>query len=339
MTATRRALITSLSTTVALAACLAALTRAAPAQTPNARAAPQSAATPVGETRVFHLTAADEKGSPIPNLKRGDLTAFDGGEMREVVSFGSGDVPASVLFLVDASSSAFGASAGGLRARRLAALKESVSAFMAGGNPSNEYSVVAFDRKQQSLLEGSGDAREVLGALDRVAPSGRWAQTALYDALHLSLDVLAQRPARKRVLVLLSDGEDNVSKHAFADVLRGVKESDVAVYAVGVPVFDSHSELVVEARRIIDELTRTSGGFASYPESGAGMSDALRRIAAELRGQYEVSVSTTPRAKGDGWHEVKFKLASELRDAGGRKVKATLRTRRGFYDAGAPRKH
>ena|ERR1700754_1386880 len=107
---------------------------------------------------------------------------------------------------------------------------------------------------------------------------------------------------------------------------------------VGVPVFDAHSELAVEARRIMDELTRTSGGFVLYPENEPGMKGALARIAAELRGQYEVSVSTTPRSKGDGWHEVRFKLASELRDARGRKVKATLRARKGFYEAGAPRK-
>jgi Ca-activated chloride channel family protein len=282
------------------------------------------------------VTITGPGGYPIKGLPRDSLTASDGGKTSEVVSVSDADSPASVLFLVDSSTSAFGTSAGGLRARRVAALKESVAAFIAGGNPSNEYSVIGFDKHQRILLEGSGDAGEVLGALERVAPSGPRAQTALYDALQPSLDVLAARPARKRVLVLISDGEDNVSKHTFAEAMRAVKGSDVIVYAVGVPTLDEHSPLVIEARRIIDELTRTSGGFVVYPENGAGMKDALTRVAAELRGQYEVSVSTVSRAKGDGWHEVKFKLA-EVRDPRGRKVKTNVRARGGFYEAGAPR--
>jgi hypothetical protein len=67
------------------------------------------------------------------------------------------------------------------------------------------------------------------------------------------------------------------------------------------------------------------------------MKSALARIAAELRSQYEVAFEPSARAKSDGWHDVRFKLG-ELRDKQGRKVRANVRARRGFYESGAPRK-
>ena len=323
MTATRRAHTISISLTCALAACLSAL--AARAQTPASR-----------ETRVFHLTVTDSKGHLVLGVKRESLTALDGGEPREIVSFGASDVPASVMFLVDASSSAFG-----LRgSTRLPLLKSALSVFLKLGNPSNEYSVTAFNQQPQILLEGSRDASAVLAACDRLGDAAPMGQTAMNDALYLSLNKLALRPAGKRVIILFSDGLDNRSKYTHTEVLQALKESDVIVYVVGVvDVWAGDTGLSRVGQSIMDELAATSGGAAFYPETAAGMKGALAQTADELRNQYEVTVAAAPREKGDGWHEVKFKLAAELRDAGGRKVKATLRTRRGFYDAGAPRKH
>jgi hypothetical protein len=82
---------------------------------------------------------------------------------------------------------------------------------------------------------------------------------------------------------------------------------------------------------MLRDLSGMSGGAVFYPDDEAQM-----KIAAELRAQYAVTVATSPRAKGDGWHEVKFKLV-EVRDPRGRKVKTDVRARGGFYEAGAPR--
>lgn len=80
-----------------------------------------------------------------------------------------------------------------------------------------------------------------------------------------------------------------------------------------------------------------SAGRVFYPDDEAGMKAALTLLAVDLREQYEVAFIPSARAKGDGWHEVRFKLG-ELRDARGRKVKARVRARTGFYDENAPRR-
>ncbi|MFL6284943.1 MAG: hypothetical protein ACJ74Q_17510, partial [Pyrinomonadaceae bacterium] len=150
MRPTRRALFPSLPIICTLAAVLAAVnarTATGTAAAAQTNAASQSAATlqtsSAQEPRVFHVTVVDSKGNLVTGVRREDLNAFDGGEQREIVSFGTDDVPASVVFLIDTSSSAFGENKGRSGSRRTAALRDAVSAFMEGSNPSNEYSVIA----------------------------------------------------------------------------------------------------------------------------------------------------------------------------------------------------
>jgi VWFA-related protein len=281
------------------------------------------------------VTVVDSKGNLVAGVRREDLNAFDGGEQREIVTFGADDVPASVVFLIDTSSSAFGENKGRNGARRIAALRDAVSAFMEGSNPSNEYFVTAFNKSPQILLEDSKDSRAVLAALDRLASAELKGFTAMYDALYLSLNKLAPRPTRKHVVVLLTDGMDNTSRYTFADVRRALKESDVILYPVGVFV-EEDSQLNYTGRAILEELAASSSGRVFYPDDEAGMKAALTQMAGELREQYEVAFVPSARAKDDGWHEVRFKLG-ELRDARGRKVKARVLARRGFYDESAPR--
>lgn len=286
------------------------------------------------ETRAFHLTVTDAKGNLIGGVKREDLTAFDGGRRREIVSFGAGDVPASVMFLVDASSSSFGMMKD---VPRHLMLRESLAAFLGLGNPSSEYFVTAFNQSPQILLDGSKNPYDVLIACDRLNSVGLRGYTALYDALYLSLNKLASRPTAKHVIILFSDGMDTVSKYKYSEVAQALKESDAIVYSVFIsdPRFDS--TLSYTAQTIMGELAETSGGALFFPQKGAEMKAVLTKIAEELRGQYEVTVAAEPNAKGDGWHDVRFKLG-ELRDAKGKTIKAAVRTRRGFYEAGTPRR-
>jgi hypothetical protein len=139
------------------------------------------------------VTITGPRGYPIKGLPRDSLTASDGGKTSEVVSVSDADSPASVTFLVDISSSAFGENTGSVGRRRFAALKEAVAAFVEGSNPSDEFSVAAFDKTPHVLLDGSGDARAVLESLDRLASADLKGFTAFYDALHLSLGKLATR--------------------------------------------------------------------------------------------------------------------------------------------------
>ena len=296
----------------------------------------QSDAADARERHGFHLTITDSKGKPVSGVTRAEVAAFEGSEPCDVVSFGAGDVPTSVLFLIDASSSAFGMNMGKRRWRGMASLARSIDEFMEGSNSSNEYLVVAFNKSPQVILDGTTDREAVMAALERLAASDMEGGTALHDALYVSLNKLALRPTRRRVLLLFSDGLDGSSKYKLTDVMRALKESDVIVYPVGVFTNDEPYDSYI-SRSLFGELASASGGAVSYPGRGEELKSALMKIAAELRAQYAITVATPSRAKGDGWHEVRFELAG-ARDERGREFRRRVRARRGFYEAGAPRK-
>jgi Ca-activated chloride channel homolog len=293
----------------------------------------QDGATRAPARHLFHVTVADRRGSPVDGVRREQLSATEGGEPREIVAFGADDVPTSVMFLLDTSGSIFFDKQ---VPRRLTALRESLSSFMSLSNSSNEYFVTAFNQSPQVLLDGSPDSSAVLAAVDRLASVQLRGQTALFDSLYLSLAKLASRPARKHVLVLVTDGQDNASRYTMREVARALKESDVIVYAVGI-MDEADSPLAAAGRGVLAELVVPTGGVAFFPENENGLKASFAMIASELRHQYAVAVSTpeSARAEADGWRGVRFRLA-ELRDAGGRTVKAVVRTRPGFYEPSAP---
>jgi Ca-activated chloride channel family protein len=280
----------------------------------------------------LNVTVTDDKGRFITGLKPADFTVFDGGRQADIAAFQAGDAPATVGIVVDGSASMFG-----IKEAYTGALRNPLLGFLRGCNPSDEFFLMAFNKSPQLLLERSNDPAAVLSALDRFAAAPAKGQTAMYDALYLAVNQASRGQRRKRVLLLISDGMDNVSRYSFDELRRQLKESDVTLYAIGIVEASDNSELSYGARSILNELASVSGGRAYYPRIREEMSDSLDRVAIELRAQYTIGFTPAPTARKDGWHDVSIKLR-ELRDAQGRKIKTVVRARPGFYDVADARR-
>src|SRR2546430_2477704 len=83
------------------------------------------------------------------------------------------------------------------------------------------------------------------------------------------------------------DGQDNSSRYTSNDLRKMLKESDVAIYSVGIEESGSGS-LALEGSGILDEISGESGGKAFFPRSNAEMDDIFEQIALELRHQYSI---------------------------------------------------
>ena len=288
---------------------------------------PALASAQAAPPRALTVTVMDKQGGLVTGLEREAFTVLDGGRPSEIVSFTSGDMPATVGVLLDASGSVFYGRAGFIR--------ESVRRFLKGCHPSDEFFVIAFNLGPQLIQGMTDDPEEVLGALDKyvaVEPRGR---TAFYDAAYLALNQAARGRHSKRALVLVTDGQDNNSHYKLEEVKQQLKESDVIVYTVGIiNPHDESSAVGYHGRAVLEELASMSGGRAFFPETEKDLNAALEDLAKELRNQYVIGFAPAAEAKKDGWHELRVKLG-EVR-AGGKKVKAVARTRAGFYDVPPP---
>ena len=137
---------------------------------------------------------------------------------------------------------------------------------------------------------GAGEAlRRTDVLLLRAGGIGARSQTAMFDVSPPGSHV-NQSPLDRKVLVVLSDGDDNRSRMTFNDVLDRSLRSNAVIYTVG--IFDP-----IEGgdRKVLRRLADDTGGLAQFPEQVKEIYDALDRIALDVRHRYTIGyVSTNP---------------------------------------------
>ena len=117
-------------------------------------------------------------------------------------------------------------------------------------------------------------------ALARYRPGGR---TALYDAVIAGLDRLESASNQKRVLVVLSDGEDNASRYSRNVMLDRARASNTMVYTVSNA--NRYGDVGGGDPGLLRRLASVTGGMAYFPDSDREVVESLDRIAAKAGGR------------------------------------------------------
>jgi Ca-activated chloride channel family protein len=297
------------------------LSSAAFGQDPSPTPAPEEG-TPGRPLRVktdlisLTLTVTDLYGRYVSGLKKNAFTVIDNNEEQEITFFSDRDAPVSLGVVFDVSGSMSG--------EKIAKARKALERFIATSHPSDEYFLIAFNKRAQLLLDRTRDGEAVLRKLTLVQPREN---TALYDAVYLGVDKVTKGAHQKRALLIISDGQDNASRYNFGEVRRLMKESDVVTYAVGIlDGGDSSSQLGMQGQAFLDELTSVSGGKAFYPQTDVEMDEIFERIALELRHQYTVGYTPKDFQPDGKWRRVKVKVKPPRG-----LPRLTVRSREGYY--------
>jgi len=282
-------------------------------QTPAVGAQQQRQATPnVSGTLNFTVSVMDGKGNFIAGLTKEEFSVWEGKTEREINYFTGDELPASVAVLIDAS--------GSVQSRILSASKYAAAKFLAQGNPTNEYFVGEFSNAWRGVLGWVQGADAIVDAAERLSAEslitshtkerGR-GQTALYDACDAALDALAKRSKPRRILILLTDGQDNQSSVKFNELRKKVRTLGVQVYGIGLLEKYDPPSLSVAGQAVLDELTLSSGGRAYFPENSKDrkeLDQVIERILMQLRHQYVIGFTPTNAAQPGKWNKVKIKV-------------------------------
>lgn len=231
----------------------------------------------VEEVRVL-FSVIDRHGRPVTGLRRDDVVVEENGRHVASLTSFSGDagLPLRLTVLVDSSRSMAGSSP--LEGRELERrLTESYSL------------TSAIDWRSFSADIGSPQ----LASPESLRSGG---STAMLDALWVALQ---RRPSEqeqpgRRVILLLSDGEDNVSRHAMNEVMEEAERVNIAIYAVA--AHSSHLQFPGDSvlRRLCDA---TGGRFFLLPNYG-GADSVLAQMQSDL--QFAYTLSFHPAAGGAG---------------------------------------
>jgi len=276
-----------------------------PSPSPSASPTPQHATGVANEPILvntdlisFNITVTDIYGRFVSGLKKDVFSVYDEKEQQEISFFSDDDAPLSIGIVFDLTGSMSG--------EKVKRAKDALSHFFETSLDRDEYFLITLQSGRAFLtMDRTRDSKAILDKLTFVQTRGN---TAFYDAVYLAAERVQRGAYPKRAVLVISDGQDNNSRYTFNDLRKMLKESDVAVYSVGIEE-SGNGSLAMEGSGILDEISGVSGGKAFFPRSNAEMDDIFEQIALELRHQY--SIGYKPKEfKPDGrWHRIKVKIA------------------------------
>jgi len=285
---------------VPIAACLLAVP--AGEQLPTFRA----------ETRlvVLQATVKNRRGELVTNLDESAFTVFENGRRQPIALFRRDDVPVSLGLVIDNS--------GSMRSLR-AKVEEAALGFVRASNPLDDVFVLNFADKARVDVPMTSDVRVLETGIARVDSIGG---TAMRDAILMAEGYLRHHASHdRRVLLVVTDGNDNASSASTAQLRKAIERSDTAIFAVGLVRDDSPS--ASRGREELDHLSELTGGVAYYPTSIDQIDSVVLEIARQIRNEYTIAYAPVNQALDGTYRAIQLKVA--------RPDHSSVRTRPGYW--------
>ncbi len=161
-------------------------------------------------------------------------------------------------------------------------------------NPQDQVFVVNFNDEYYLDQEFTSDINKLREALEKVEARGG---TALYDAVVASAVYMKDRAKlQKKVLFVVTDGEDNASRESLEEAVRRLQEENgPTVYAIGL----LGEEKARRARRALETIAQRTGGISFFPRTLDEVDAISSSVAHDIRNQYTIGYKpTTPKSAG-----------------------------------------
>lgn len=262
---------------------------------------------------ILSATVVDRHNALVSGLARHDFQVYEDHVLQQIKDFSHEDVPVAVGLVIDNS--------GSMGQKRADVIVAALS-FAQSSNPGDQMFVVNFNEHVSYGLPTDvpfTDRRDQLQlALSTIKTIG---ETALYDAIATALDHLKQSKCDKKVLILISDGGDNASKHSLAEVSEMARHSAAIIYSIG--IFDEQDG--DQNPGVLKRFTKDTGGEAFFPASSKEISSICEEIARDIRNQYTLVYVPVDTNQDGGYRIVDVRASAP---AHGR---LTVRTRTGYF--------
>jgi VWFA-related protein len=264
---------------------------------------------------VLHTTVLDDRGRFVDGLKQENFRVLEDKAEQKMSVFKREDVPVSMGLVIDNS--------GSMRDKR-PRVNEAALTLVQTSNPNDEAFVVNFNDDYYLDLDKdfTSSIPELKEALERIDARG---STAFYDALIGSMDHAKKGHKDKKVLLAVTDGEDNASRNTLEKTIREIQKSNVVIYAIGL-FSDEDKKNRKKATRALKEIADASGGVAYFPENVADVHNICEQVAKDIRNQYTLAYYPSNARKDGTYRAVQVEIIPP-RSRG----KLIARTRNGYY--------
>jgi VWFA-related protein len=298
----------------------------------------------------LNVGVVDRQGHPVTTLSRDDFVVYEDGVRQPIVSFEPTQAPFSLVLLLDMSGST-------LPFRTT--LKQSALRFLDALAPDDRVALMTFNEKTELLTHFTTDRRKTAYAIAELAKGA--GKTNFYNALRESLKLLALEGARRKAIVVLTDGVDTLQRDedraaalralnanedavkaitpdasaALRSVLDAADRQGVTIYPLALPSGDPRHipdplpqqvAIYTAARARLETLANRTGGRLHEINRLEDMGRMYAEVAAEMRTLYSIAYNPNANAqakpRADGWRTINIEL---------RQPELIARTRPGYY--------
>ena len=229
----------------------------------------------------LNVTVSDKSGHRITNLPQSAFTVLENGATQQIKIFKLEDVPVSMGLIIDNS--------GNIRDKR-AMVEAAGLALVKDSNREDEVFIVNFNDEAFLDLphkkDFTNDISEMKEALSRIDSRGR---TAMRDAIRMAVDHLKEKAHKdKKVLVVVTDGNDNASVVSLENLVKASQQSEVLIYAVGL-LSDEEKGEAKRAKKDLNVLTESTGGESFFPKDLAEVDRIAHQVGHDIRNQYTIA--------------------------------------------------
>ena len=261
---------------------------------------------------LVNATVTDSNSRPVTGLQEENFILWESKIEQKIKYFSSEELPLSAGIILDLSGS---------MESNEAMARRAVASFLGASSKQDEYFLITFSDRAEVAHQFTPNVDQLQNSVFLSPVRG---STAFFDAVYLGIEKLKEARNSKRVLLLITDGEDNHSRYSFSDLSKRVKELDIQIYAVGFAPFGAWK--VQTGQTVLKELAQWTGGRAFFPRNAAKIEEICSMIAAEIKQQYVLGyVSTNTRRDGE-WRDVRVRLQPPSGS-----LKLTVRSKRGYY--------
>jgi len=263
------------------------------------------------------VTVTDANGAPVARLSKDNFQVSEDGKEQKIAVFDKESaLPLSIVLEVDTS----------LSTKKdlpleLASARHFAHAIL---RPIDVLSVFQFSEIVDEVVGFTSDLKTIDHGIDRIRVGSA---TALYDALYLGSRALDRRKGRK-VMVVITDGGDTVSKVDYRDAVRSAQEAEALVYSIIVVPVEASAGRDTGGEHALIQLSEDTGGKYYYASSLPQLDNAFRQISDELRTQYLLAYYPSERYSDSEFRKINVKVTGEADSSNFR-----VRHRSGYYSS------
>ncbi|MBI2149946.1 MAG: VWA domain-containing protein [Acidobacteria bacterium] len=258
-------------------------------QAPNP-ADQQTISVEVNQVDIF-FTVTDKRGKFITNLKKEDFRVAEDNRAQIITNFSTEtDLPLTIALLVDTS----GSIRDKLRFEQEAAIEFFYSTLQRG---KDKALVISFDSAPELLQDFTDNPETLADAVRKIRAGGG---TALYDAVYLAVEKKLTGQTGRKVLILISDGDDNSSRLSLTETLEVAQRNEVTLYTISTnsaAYFGSKEQ--DRGDKTLKKFAEETGGKPFFPLKIQDLANSFTDIHQELRSQYSIGYRPT-NARADG---------------------------------------